>query len=189
MGTAFTKDMNVITNFLKDMDIIAALDDQPNDVGGLTAAELKAKFDEGGKAIQDYINNTLIPEVLGLDATEAARQSAEQIRQASETARQLAEQQRVNITSGIVAQATEQANRAQAEADRATLPAVKGVYNLVLQDRITKSKYALIVEDGILELLGTSDKLDTVEPTLIDGTTGIAYRLIVESGILKLEEV
>ena len=61
MGTPFTKDMNIITNFLKDMDIIAALDDQPNDVGGLTAAELKAKFDEGGKAIQAFLNDTLIP--------------------------------------------------------------------------------------------------------------------------------
>ena len=50
-----------LTKFEKNMDIIAALDDEPNDVGGLSAAELKAKFDEGGKALQDYINNTLLP--------------------------------------------------------------------------------------------------------------------------------
>lgn len=37
----------------KDMNIISALDDEPNDVGGLTATELKAKFDEGGNAIKD----------------------------------------------------------------------------------------------------------------------------------------
>lgn len=47
----------------KNMDIISALDDEPNDVGGLTATELKAKFDEGGNAIKDYLNNTMIPEV------------------------------------------------------------------------------------------------------------------------------
>lgn len=47
----------------KNMDIISALDDEPNDVGGLTATELKAKFDEGGNAIKDYLNNTVIPEV------------------------------------------------------------------------------------------------------------------------------
>lgn len=47
----------------KDMNIISALDDEPNDVGGLTATELKAKFDEGGNAIKDYLNNTVIPEV------------------------------------------------------------------------------------------------------------------------------
>ena len=50
-----------LTKFEENMDIIAALDDEPNDVGGLSAAELKAKFDEGGKALQDYINNTLLP--------------------------------------------------------------------------------------------------------------------------------
>ena len=47
----------------KDMNIISALDDEPNDVGGLTSTELKAKFDEGGNAIKDYLNNTVIPEV------------------------------------------------------------------------------------------------------------------------------
>ena len=103
MGTPFTKDMNIITNFLKDMDIIAALDDQPNDVGGLTAAELKAKFDEGGKAIQSYINDTLIPEVVGLDATEAERKAAETIRLQSEAARVTAEQGRVQAEEARVA--------------------------------------------------------------------------------------
>ena len=111
MGTPFTKDMNIITNFLKDMDIIAALDDQPNDVGGLTAAELKAKFDEGGKAIQSYINDTLIPEVVGLDATEAERKAAETIRLQSEAARVTAEQGRV--------QAEEARAAADAELDHA----------------------------------------------------------------------
>ena len=47
------------TKFEKDMAIISALDDEPNDVGGLSAAELKAKFDEGGQAIKDYLNSTL----------------------------------------------------------------------------------------------------------------------------------
>jgi len=45
-----------------NLSIIAALDDEPNDVGGLTSAQLKAKFDEGGNAIKDYINTTLIPD-------------------------------------------------------------------------------------------------------------------------------
>lgn len=112
MGTPFTKDMNIITNFLKDMDIIAALDDQPNDVGGLTAAELKAKFDEGGKAIQSYINDTLIPEVVGLDATEAERKAAETIRLQSEAARVTAEQGRVKAEE---ARAAADAERDHAE--------------------------------------------------------------------------
>lgn len=52
-----------IAQFSKDMAIIQKLDDEPNDVGGLSAAELKAKFDEGGEAIKEYINNTLLPNV------------------------------------------------------------------------------------------------------------------------------
>lgn len=52
-----------LTKFTKDMAIIAALDDEPNDVGGLSAQDLKDKFDEGGKAIKDYINETLTAEV------------------------------------------------------------------------------------------------------------------------------
>ena len=46
----------------KDMNIISALDDEPNDVGGLTATELKAKFDEGGEALKAYLNDTLLPQ-------------------------------------------------------------------------------------------------------------------------------
>lgn len=58
-----------LTKFAKDMKIIQGLDDEPNDVGGLTAAELKAKFDEGGAALKEYINNTLIPETQRLVAS------------------------------------------------------------------------------------------------------------------------
>lgn len=59
------------TTFDKLMQIITLLDDEPNDVGGLTADQLKAKFDEGGLALQDYINNTLIPalEAAGVETT------------------------------------------------------------------------------------------------------------------------
>ena len=58
-----------IEKFNKNMAIIAALDDEPNDVGGMTSAELKNKFDEGGKALQSYMNETLIPalENLGVE--------------------------------------------------------------------------------------------------------------------------
>ena len=52
-----------LTKFEKDMAVIQGLDDEPNDAGGLTATQLKAKFDEGGKAIKTFINGTLIPEI------------------------------------------------------------------------------------------------------------------------------
>jgi hypothetical protein len=44
------------TKLTDDLNIIAKLDDEPNDEGGLTAAALKAKFDEAGIAIQTFIN-------------------------------------------------------------------------------------------------------------------------------------
>ena len=53
----------MLTKFTGDLDIIAALDDEPNDVGGLTAAQLKAKFDAGPKALASYINETLTEEL------------------------------------------------------------------------------------------------------------------------------
>ena len=51
------------TKVTKDMGIIAALADKPNDVGGLTAAQLKAKFDEAGEALKLYLNGTLTAEL------------------------------------------------------------------------------------------------------------------------------
>lgn len=61
--------MVALTKFTKDMAIISALDDEPNDVGGLSAAELKAKFDEGGQALKTFINETLLSEIDGTIAT------------------------------------------------------------------------------------------------------------------------
>lgn len=62
-----------LTEFQDDLNIIQKLDDEPNDVGGLTAAELKAKFDEAGLTIQNWLNTVLIPALvaanLGFQAT------------------------------------------------------------------------------------------------------------------------
>ena len=55
-----------MTKFTKDMSIIQRLDDEPNDVGGLSPSALKEKFDEGGIALQKFINEQLIPELEGM---------------------------------------------------------------------------------------------------------------------------
>ena len=57
------EDDMALTKFEKDMKIVSKLDDEPNDVGGLTPAELKEKFDEGGEALQTYLNTVLLPEL------------------------------------------------------------------------------------------------------------------------------
>lgn len=50
-----------LSKFEKDMQIIQALDDEPNDVGGMSSTELKATFDEGGEAVKQFLNGVLIP--------------------------------------------------------------------------------------------------------------------------------
>lgn len=52
-----------LTQLTTDLDNIQKLDDLPNQTGGLTAADLKAKFDKAGDDIKTYINGTLIPEL------------------------------------------------------------------------------------------------------------------------------
>ena len=85
--------------------------------------------------------------------------------------------------------AIDAANRAQAEADRATIPAVSGVYNVILTDSVTGGRYALIVENGRLAILGVSDTFEATDMKFIDSATGTAYELTVESGRLNLKEV
>ena len=101
MEKRLTADLNVVANsnleiqlLDGDLNIIQKLDDEPNDVGGLTSAELKAKFDESGNIIKKYINETLIPAVLTDDATEESRKQAEAARVAAEQRRVTAEEGR-----------------------------------------------------------------------------------------------
>lgn len=52
-----------ISTFNEDLDIIAALPTCPT-APEYTADEVKGKFDEGAKKIKEYINGTLIPQIL-----------------------------------------------------------------------------------------------------------------------------
>lgn len=80
------------------------------------------------------------------------------------------------------------ADKAQSEAESVTVPPAANVYNLILTDRNTGEKYALLVESGKIKILGVADTLEATEMTLIDSETGKNYALLVESGVLKLEE-
>lgn len=54
-----------ISQFDKDIEVIQKLDDEPNDVQGLTPAELKKRFDQAAIWLKEYINSTLIPAITG----------------------------------------------------------------------------------------------------------------------------
>ena len=106
-------DLNILQNlaipaFEEDVDVIQKLDDEPNDVGGLSAAELKAKFDEAGNRIKTYLNETLVPSISETVAEAEKRAEAE-------AARVLAEEQRVTAEQARV---SSEAEREQAEAER-----------------------------------------------------------------------
>lgn len=77
-----------LTKFETDMNIISRLDDEPNDVGGLSSAQLKAKFDAAGLAIQHYLNEVLLPsiqkELTNLPAGAAGGHYTPSVRQLSE---------------------------------------------------------------------------------------------------------
>lgn len=48
-----------------DLNVIQKLDTEPNDIGGLSADELKAKFDEAANIVKTYINEVLLPAMEG----------------------------------------------------------------------------------------------------------------------------
>lgn len=52
-----------IPKLTTDLNIIQKLSDLPNSTEGLTAEQLKAKFDEGGLEIQRWVNEILIPAI------------------------------------------------------------------------------------------------------------------------------
>ena len=52
-----------IKKLLADLNIISKLGDNPGSENGLSADQLKAKFDEAANIIKDYINNHLITEL------------------------------------------------------------------------------------------------------------------------------
>lgn len=59
-----------LPKFEKDMRIVSVLSDRPNAASNehLDGLQLKQKFDEGGEALKEYINGTLIPFLAGSEA-------------------------------------------------------------------------------------------------------------------------
>ena len=51
----------MIPRVTDELGTVSTLDDRPNDTGGLTAAELKAKFDADAGTLKEYVNDVFIP--------------------------------------------------------------------------------------------------------------------------------
>lgn len=96
----------MLTKLLADLYIMSLLDDEPNDVGGMSSAELKAKFDEAANVIKTYINESLIPELAGANgAGSVGIDTIPGLTGASTVQAALAkiEEQMVEMTQGAVA--------------------------------------------------------------------------------------
>ena len=71
-----------IETFNEDVEVITKLEDEPNAVGGMTADELKAAFDQASVAIKGYLNGVVVPGVNG--AASEAESAAEDVTQLRE---------------------------------------------------------------------------------------------------------
>ena len=58
----------MIPRVTDELGTVSTLDDRPNDTSGLTAAELKAKFDADSGTLKAYLNDVLIPFLEGTAA-------------------------------------------------------------------------------------------------------------------------
>lgn len=109
---------NLVIPFLEDdLDNIQKLDDEPNDVGGLSAAELKAEFDKSGNTIKKYLNETLIPQLSDTVAEAEERATAERERVANENIRIGNENDRIENEDARQENETARVNAEKARAD------------------------------------------------------------------------
>lgn len=58
----------MIPRVTDELGTVSTLDDRPNDTGGLTAADLKAKFDADAGTLKAYVNDVFIPFLEGASA-------------------------------------------------------------------------------------------------------------------------
>ena len=81
------------------------------------------------------------------------------------------------------------ADRARAEVIAVAEPTASGIHNVILTDRMTGAKYALLVEGGALAILQVADTMEATEMCLIDTQTGIGYEVVVDDGRIAIKEV
>ena len=164
-----------IPKFMDDLAIISKLSDNPNTGDGLSAEELKARFDAAPLAIQNYINTILIPNLdkivdvdallkNALDATltlEGKAAEANATGKAIEAVKKITE----NIKPGA---SEEQIAQIQANADAiAALP-------------IT------VREDGFTEIIGLPQ--GTGAHTVVDGNK-YTMRFTLDDGSTSVSEI
>ena len=185
------EDLNIISSLVipeldEDLDVIQKLDDEPNDVGGLTASELKAEFDKAGNIIKDYINNELRPKLSGTIAEEEERENAEAERVQAEQGRVTAEKGRVTAEQGRVTaeqgRASAETLRGKAETDRADAEDERVSAE---EGRVSAEQARVLAEQGRVsaeqERVQAEKEREDAEQAREDATTGIVAQATIQA--------
>lgn len=190
--------MAELTKLLADLGIIALLDDEPNDVGGLSAEELKAKFDEAANIIKDYINETLLPELASdIGAQNIGIETISGVTGATNVQAALAkiESQLVDMTQGAVADGSINAAKLADAAVVAEKIANLAVTTAALADgSVTTPKLAnlAVTAEKLAALAVTSAKLAAGAVTnekIADGAVGTAKLALAAVGTAQIDDI
>lgn len=159
------------TKMTDDLNIIQGLPDLPNDVGGLTAAQLKATYDEAGLLLKKYINEVLLPELEGVTGAENIGISeiqgvnAQNVQRALEILRS----QLVDATTGQIPDGS--------------ITTAKLAEKMVTENKIADNA---ITENKIADNAVTNSKIKSVEASKVTGyVSNIADDAVTESKIKK----
>lgn len=185
----------VIPFFEEDVDVIQKLDDEPNDVGGLTSAELKAKFDEAAGLIKRYLNEVLVPQLSDTVAEAEVRRDKETERQGNEEVRIANENKRLATFGTVLSQAEgyrDQAGTYASGADAAAKAAHTSEEEAKMAAERAKEiaggnfdSYgsASAVEERLLPQIASAEKLAKSQLGAGGGATGELEDLEVRMGI------
>ena len=142
------------TKMTDDLNIIQGLPDLPNDVGGLTAAQLKATYDKAGLLLKKYINEVLLPELEGVTGAENIGISEIQGVNAQNVQRAL------EILRGQLVDAT------TGQIPDNSITTAKLSDNAVIENKIADNA---VTENKIADNAVTNSKIKSVEASKIDG--------------------
>ena len=158
------------TNLTADLDNVQKLDDLPNAVGGLTAAQLKAVFDQAGDDIKSYLNGTLLAEL----ASETSSDSG---------ASKIGIEEIIGIAGATNVQDALSAVLASAQAGVVTDGSV--YTKAILDDAVTTPKIAngAVTWEKIAAGAVTNSKTDFSTGLGIGGTLTQNGQLILKSGV------
>ena len=183
--------------FETNLNIIQQLEDEPNDVGGLTAAELKAKFDEAGLTIQTWINETLLPAMIAANLAfakttnipaETVQAAIEKVQESSAAATQALGNTLSATEESLQGQITENYNTLHEELLQAvmgSIPDTSVTYRKLASD-ITTILTAL--QTGLSQAQSKIEELDGRE-VVIDPATQTENGLMSAADKVKLDGI